>query len=131
MEENKEKVFEGATISGKEFPFVRLTINSTAKLLKKLKPSICSVFVNAMSPNKEQKRWWIKVRSVAFVKTGLWKYFGIIPKELRCSVILQKEAEAAEESFFVYAPEIVQRLSRQLNSVKSSQTENNKPKSED
>jgi hypothetical protein len=133
MELETDKTFEGITVGGKKFPFVRLTINSTAILLKKLRPgfwrSIGVVAATIINPQSNKKRWWKQIRSVAFVKTGAWKYFGIVPRELRCSVMLQKEAEAAEESFFAYALEIVREFNKPSNSVKVSQTENNNLKS--
>jgi hypothetical protein len=103
-----DRHFEGARVNGREFPFVRVTVTGSATILKKFNPSLCKIILQLISfqwarPSGKDKRWWKKLRSVAFVKTGLWKWFRIVPKELRCSEITQHEAWEIEESFFVYA----------------------------
>jgi hypothetical protein len=107
----EEKGFEGFIIGEKRFPFKRLTITNSAKMLKELLPSVFQSLRNVWFPYNEKKRWWIKVRNAAFERYGLWR-IGIIPKELRCSVILPDKAEEAEESFFDYARAIVQELEK-------------------
>lgn len=106
-----EEIFEGAEINGKKFPFKRLTISSSAKMVKILMPSFYQSLKNIFFSYNQKKYWWKKVRSAAFERRGLWR-FGIIPRELRCSVVEPKKAEEIEESFFVYAPEIVRECER-------------------
>jgi hypothetical protein len=134
-EEVVERPFEGIIVHGKKFPFRRLTISETAKILRSFIPGFFKssfiIIVTLFSPFKEDKRWWKKVRSVAFKKNFTWKYFGVVPKELRCSVMLQKEAEAAEESFFVYAPVIVKELKLRSGYAKHLQIENKNQKLND
>lgn len=113
--------FEGAEIDGKRFPFVRLTVNGFAHMSKKLQPTLLSVLISAFFPAKKKKRWWKKVRAAAFVKRGSWR-IGIVPKELRCSVMLQKKAEEIEESFFRYAGVPVQEQKEPSASANPTQT---------
>jgi hypothetical protein len=106
LEEIKEK-FDGAVIGSKQFPFKPLTVTQSRKILRRLMlPSFYqrtkNVFLNAFAKTGRQKRWWKRVRGTAFVKTGWW-HIGIVPKELRCSVIPQKKAEEIEDDFFAYA----------------------------
>ena len=99
--------FEGVEISGKQFPFVRVTIARQAEIIKKFKPTIIGVFAQSFSPERNNQRMWKKVRSVAFVKDWKWKYFRIIPKELRCSEIKIQQAGELQASFFSYVGEAV------------------------
>ena len=124
-----EKLFEGAISGEKHFPFVRLTVTKSEKIIKELLPSRWQITKNIISRSGVKKRWWIKIRSIAFEKSGLWK-IGIVPKELRCSVIPQKKAEEIEDNFFVYAEEIVKEYERLLSSSNPSLTVNSKVKLE-
>jgi hypothetical protein len=116
--EQQEKPFDGAILKDKKgrekrFPFVELNVTESAKILKKILPSSRSKVANIISKSGMKKRWWVKIRSIAFKKTGLWR-IGIIPRELRCSVIKQGDADDIEERFFVYAEAIVQEYNRLL-----------------
>ena len=127
-----EDLFEGAIIGGKKFPFKYLSMIQAAQIHRKLIPglfrSVGIAILTLITPHNQNIRWWERVRSVAFQRQGLWK-LGIIPKELRCSVIKPKEAEDAEESFFAFIPEIVQELER-LSKFPSHLSKINKNKKE-
>jgi len=128
MEQQKQEKlnFDGIVEGGIEFPFVRLTVTSTAKILKKLiKPPH---FRNALSKHTIKKRWWLAVRDIAFQKKGLWLWLGIVPKPLRCSVIADDRAAEIEDYFFEYAKVIVTELDRLSNSSRPSLTENKNKK---
>ena len=118
LEEIKEK-FDGAVIGNKQFPFRPLTVTQSRKVLRhlmmpNLPRRVKNVILNAFARTGMKKRWWKQVRSVAFVRTGLWRV-GIVPKELRCSVILDTKTDEIENDFFVYAKVIVQEYERLLN----------------
>ena len=121
MEEIKDKTFEGAVVDGRKFPFIRLTVTSSAKTLKKLLPPLFN-FRDVFNKSGIKKRWWIKVRGIAFQKNIAWKLFGIVPHELRCSVIRPEKAEEIEIDFFVYAGVIVKEYERLLLSANPSLT---------
>jgi hypothetical protein len=124
--ENTE-TFEGVVIGGKKFPFKYLSITQAAQIRRKLIPglfrSIGIAIITLLTPYNGKKRWWKRIRSVAFRKQGLWK-LGIIPYNLRCSVIKPKEAEEAEENFFGTIPEIVRESKRLLDFHNLLSTEN-------
>ncbi|MBE3139046.1 MAG: hypothetical protein IMZ53_00520 [Thermoplasmata archaeon] len=117
-----DAVFEGATINGKQFPFVRVTVTRQAKIISKFKPTLRGIIANSLFPSSQNKRMWKKVRSVAFVKYGLWK-IGIIPKELRCSEMQLKLAGELQANFFGYVAAEVKGHDEPLSAVRGSQTE--------
>lgn len=130
------ELFEGATINGKQFPFVRITVAGGARINKKLNPTLCGTIIQLITfqwlrPASVNIRWWKKLRSIAFVKTGLWKYLRVVPKELRCSNILLREVSEIEKSFFDYAGVKASARGVLFISAKDSQTENNNQKSAD
>ena len=129
MELDEKEVFDGAIFGNKKFPFVTLTVTKSEMIIKELLPSRWQITKNIISRSGVKKRWWIKIRSIAFEKSELWK-IGIVPKELRCSVIPQKKAEEIEDNFFVYAEEIVKEYERLLSSSNPSLTVNSKVKLE-
>ena len=100
-----DELFEGAEINGKQFPFVRITIAEHAKIVKKFKPRFRDAISKVFFPENETVRTWKRVRSIAFVKTGLWKYLRIIPVEFRCSEISIKQVGEIQASFFSYVRE--------------------------
>ena len=122
-----EDLFEGAIIGGKKFPFKYLSMIQAAQIHRKLIPglfrSVGIAILTLITPHNQNIRWWKRIRSVAFQKQGLWK-LGVIPKELRCSVIKPKEAEEAEEIFFGTIPEIVRESKRLLDFHNLLSTEN-------
>ena len=122
MEEEIKKtdVREGVTVEGRYFPFKPLTVTQSKKILKKLMPGLFSNIRSIVAKKGINKRWWKRVRGVAFVRTGLW-HFGIVPKELRCSVIKDAKATEIEDDFFVFAKEIVLEYERLLRSFNPSQ----------
>jgi hypothetical protein len=127
-----DAVFEGATINGKQFPFVRVTVAGGARIVRRLNPTISGVIFQFISfqwmrSSAADMRWWKKIRSVAFVKNGLWKV-GIVPKELRCSEILLQDAWGIEKCFFDYAEVKVNAHGVLFISAKDSQTEINQEK---
>jgi hypothetical protein len=128
MELDTTELFEGEEINGKRFPFIYLTVTESANILKKLLPSFRHDMMNIFSRSGTKKRWWKKVRSFAFQKTGMWKWFGIIPKELCCSIISTKKADEIEDHFFVYAEVIVQEYERLLSLSNPSLIANRKKK---
>jgi hypothetical protein len=124
--------FEGAEIDGKQFPFVRVTIAQQGKIIRGLfKPRFRDLFSMAFRPESEKKRIWKRFRSTAFIKSGLWKWFRIIPRELRCSTILINQAEEIEARFFAYAAEKGIVFNPPSTSAKNSKTENEPIKSQD
>ena len=128
MEENKE-IFEGAVIGDKQFPFVRVTVAKQAKIINKFKPTIINSICQWLWPERNNLRMWKRVRSVAFVKTGLWKWLWflpfefVVPKELRCSEMSLKQAGELQASFFARVGEIVKGHDAPLLSLNSSQTQ--------
>lgn len=92
----------GIEIGGRFFEFVRVTISAQSKIIKRFDPSAFEFIKQKMNPSMNNLRMWKKVRSIAFVKTGLWKYLGIVPKELRCDQISLAKAGEAQASFFEY-----------------------------
>lgn len=121
--------FEGAEINGKLFPFVRITIASQAQIQNKFTPSRLALWLDKHFPEKRIYRVWKQVRSVAFVKDWKWKYFGIVPKELRFSEITLKQAGEIQASFFVYVAETVSVYDKLSRSAMTVQTENPSTKS--
>jgi hypothetical protein len=122
-----DPVFEGATINGKQFPFVRVTVAKQSKIISKFKPTLRGIIAQSLFPSSQNKRMWKKVRSVAFVKFGLWK-IGVIPKELRCSEMQLKLAGELQASFFGYVAVEVKGHDEPLKTVRDSQTEINQAK---
>ena len=120
MEENKE-IFEGAIIGDKQFPFVRVTVAKQAKIINKFKPTIINSICQWLWPERNNLRMWKRVRSIAFEKDWKWKFFGIIPKELRCSEMSLKQAGELQASFFARVGEIVKGHDAPLLSLNSSQ----------
>lgn len=129
------KVFEGYKAeNGKQFPFVRVTVAKQAKVINKFKIPVWNILFKiycAFTPARNNLRMWKKVRSVAFVKSGLWKYLRIIPKELRCSEMQLKLAGELQASFFGYVEAEVKGHDAPLLSLKGSPIENNKAKEGD
>jgi hypothetical protein len=129
-------IFNKGQTNEKRFPFVRITVAKQVKIINKFKPTIRNAVVQFIAPSKINFRMWRKVRSVAFIKTGLWKWFGflpfefIIPKELRCNEILLDLAGELQASFFRFVAAAVKGHDEPLLSLKNSQTENKEVKSE-
>jgi hypothetical protein len=144
-------------INGKEFEFIRVTVTKQVEIAKKFKMSLIDTVIESgyitrrkkfldANPNieitekelmdlglirvdvKANKKAWKKIRSVAFIKTGLWKYLRIIPKELRCSQIQLKQAGELQASFFDYVGAEVKAHDTPLNSAQSTQIENKEAK---
>ena len=120
MEENKE-IFEGAIIGDKQFPFVRVTVAKQAKIINKFKPTIINSICQWLWPERNNLRMWKRVRSIAFEKDWKWKFFGIIPKELRCSEMSLKQAGELQADFFALVGETVKGHDAPLLSLNSSQ----------
>lgn len=125
-----DELFEGAEINGKKFPFVRVTPASHARILNKLKPTIREIIAQSLFRSSSNKRAWKKVRSIAFIKTGTWKWCRIIPKELWCSDIPLRLAGGIQADFFAYVKAEVNAHDALLNSVMPSKTESELKKSE-
>lgn len=121
--------FEGAEINGKQFPFIRVTIASQKRIADKFMPSRLSLFLDRHFPERLIFRMWKRVRSVAFVKDWKWKYFRIIPKELRCSEIGLKSVGEIQASFFVYVAETVSAYNLLSSSAMTGQTKSASEKS--
>jgi len=92
--------FNGAEINGKKFPFVRVTIAKQERIIQQFKPTIRTAFMERWRPEGNNKRMWKRVRSLAFEKTGLWKWLRIVPEELRCSNMSLKLAGELQARFF-------------------------------
>jgi hypothetical protein len=120
--------FEGAIVGGKEFPFIRITVASQAKILKKFKPSFWGAIAEWLWPERNNLRMWKKVRSIAFVKDWKWKYLRIMPKELRCKELNLNEAGGIKADFFAYARAKANEHDAPLLSLSPSKTENAKAK---
>ena len=116
-----EDKFEGAVIGDKKFPFVRVTVAKQAKIINKFKPTIINSICQWLWPERNNLRMWKRVRSIAFEKDWKWKFFGIIPKELRCSEMSLKQAGELQASFFARVGEIVKGHDAPLLSLNSSQ----------
>jgi hypothetical protein len=135
MELDEKEAFDGAVFGERRFPFAQLTVSGSAKIVRRLLTTRNPIVFfyrglkNIFSRSTIKKRWWIKVRSVAFEHHGLWR-LGVVPKELRCSVITQKKAEEIEDSFFDFAEEILKEYKELSLLSNPSQTVNNKVKSE-
>lgn len=127
---SNEPTFEGAEINGKQFPFVRVTIASQKRIIDRFNPSRLAIFLDEHFPGGRMIRVWKHVRSVAFVKDWKWKYFRIVPKELRCSEIGIKQAGEIQASFFVYVAAIVNEYRSLSNSAMTGLTEKQSTKSE-
>jgi hypothetical protein len=131
----EEEIFEGAELKGKRFPFKQLTVTQNAKMNKKLfTPGFWRLmfngFASVLRNEDTEKRMWKQIRSVAFEKKGLWR-IGIVPKELRCSVIRFEEAARIGADFFKYAGVKAKEQSVPSNSASSSQIKSNKGLSKD
>jgi hypothetical protein len=126
--ETKEEVFEGVIIDGKRFPFKYLSMTQAMQVHRKLIPGFWRglgiLAKTVITPWNDKKRWWKRVRSVAFQKQGLWR-IGIVPYELRCSVIKPEKAEEAEAAFFATVPEIVRESEKLLELQKALLIRNN------
>jgi hypothetical protein len=136
MEEKKKKedvMFDGYEAeNGKKFPFVQLTMTQVARMNRKLfKPgfwrSVGIAVATLVRREDLDKRWWKKIRSIAFAKRGLWRV-GIVPKELRCSNIPFVKAVKCEEDFFVYAREIANGSNAQSSSQNLYRIQNSRKK---
>lgn len=126
-----EEIFEGAEIDGKRFPFIRVTVAGQKKVVKKFKPNLRDLLSATFFPSSANIRSWKKTRSVAFVKTGIWKWFRIVPKELRCSEMNLKLAGELQARFFDIVGETVKGHDAPLLSLNPSQTEIKKAKPQD
>ena len=112
--------------NGRRFPFVELTVTQSAKIIGGIQLGIVESALWTSFPKKNKKRFWKKVRKIAFG----YHRFSIVPKELRCSNIKQEIAEKIEADFFVYAQEIVKDVTTVLRSWIASPTANKKTNSE-
>jgi hypothetical protein len=147
-----DELFEGAIIGEKRFPFVRVTESSQPRIVKKIsKPNYRALIFNWFTRKKREqyirlhpnavmgdlvkegliyfsvyqsKREWKIIRSIAFQKSGLWKWLGIIPKELRCKNIEIRVAREVKKKLDAYLMETVKEQGAQSGSLISSQTEN-------
>jgi len=119
-----DELFQGAEINGKQFPFVRVTVAKQAKIIKRFNPGFFGRMMQILFPLRNNLRMWKRVRSVAFIKTGSWKYLRIIPKELRSSEISLKLAGELQASFFSYVGVEVEGHDKPLLSVTGLKTVN-------
>ena len=94
------ETFEGAEINGKQFPFVRITVSQQKSIINRFKPTVLGILFEKYFPQTINQRAWKRTRSIAFEKDWKWKYFGIIPKELRCSHMGLKQAGEIQADFF-------------------------------
>ena len=76
----------------------------------------------------QSKREWKIIRSIAFQKNLLWKYFGIVPYELRCNVIETKKAREIKKKFDKYLTEATQDQDEPTNSSSNLPTANSEAK---
>ena len=123
-----ESKFEGAEINGKQFPFVRITVSKQLEILKKFKPKARDILFQRFKPETNNSRMWKKTRSVAFVKGWKWKYFFIVPKELRLAQMGLKLSGEIQADFFAYVGAEVKGHDEQLNSVSHSKIESSPAK---
>ncbi len=119
----QNNLFQGAEINGKQFPFVRVTVAKQHEILKKFRPKLRDAFSQRFRPETNNSRMWKKVRSLAFVKDWKWKYFFIVPKELRLSQISLKLSGEIQANFFDYVAAEVKGHDAPLNSLNPSRTE--------
>lgn len=152
-----DESFEGVELNGKQFPFVRITESMQPKIIKKItktnwravlynfwkqKARIKYIADNPKATYKDlileglvyssvyqSKREWKIIRSVAFQKNFLWKWFGIIPYELRCNVIEIRKAREIKKKFDNYLTETTKGQDEQTNSLNNLPTESIKQKS--
>jgi hypothetical protein len=115
-------LFEGAELNGKRFPFVHITISSQAKIMRKFFPTLRDVMLKRLRPETQLLRHWKKLRSVAFVKSGSWKWMGIIPHELRIDVIKPEEVKKIDADFFRYCGLTLLVSKEQSDSQKATET---------
>jgi hypothetical protein len=73
---------------------------------------------------KTNRRQWKHVRSIAFEKGFSWKWFHIIPKELRCKYINPVYAIELKKNFEKYFTEKASASSASSVSVDNSETRN-------
>ncbi len=141
---------EGAAVGGKFFPFVRVTPNSQARIMKKMritrlealafrarlkkqnkmKLSIFEVAILERFERTQSRLEWKRVRSVAFIKNFTWRWFGIVPKELRCSNIEVSSTGGIQADFFKYFTGQVEEYRKPLEILKPSPTPVSPKKSE-
>jgi hypothetical protein len=116
--------FEGAEINGKRFPFIRVSVANEPKIINRFLPHWPYIgrILDHYFPLTANKRAWKKVRRIAFEKDWKWKYFGIIPKELRCSEIKIQVAGGIQVDFFAYVAEARKEFSELIPSVNNTRT---------
>ena len=147
-----DELFEGAIIGEKRFPFVRVTESSQPRIVKKIsKSNYRALIFNWFTRKKREqyirlhpsavmgdlvkeglvyfsvyqsKREWQTIRSIAFQKDFFWKWFKIIPKELRCKNIEIRVAREVKKKLDAYLMETVKEQEGQSALLKNSQTEN-------
>jgi hypothetical protein len=146
-----EAIFEGAEIAGKQFPFITVSIDSVITVAKKFHPYWFEIIYNFAKQKKRiaylkanpgakysdlvrlglvyfsiktGRREWKNFRSVAFVKTGLWKWLRIVPKELRCNNMNPRYAEEVKKNFQLYFSGKANASSVSSVSVDNSETKN-------
>jgi hypothetical protein len=141
-------IFNEGKPNEKRFPFVRVTESQQPKIVKKLTRVNWRAFIynkwNEKKRNKyisehpeatykdllkeglvylsiyQSKREWKIIRSVALEKNLLWKWVGIIPKELRCNVIQVKDAREIKKKFDNYLMEVTKEPYERTDSSKDS-----------
>jgi hypothetical protein len=154
-----DETFEGVEISGRLFPFVRITESMQPKIVKKItkldwrallwnrwykKDRIKYIKDNPQATYKDlvkeglvyisvyhAKREWKIIRSVAFEKDFLWKWLGIIPYELRCNVIDVRATRGIKKKFDNYLLEMTKDQDVQTNSSSNLPMESKEAKSGD
>ena len=94
---------DSVEIGGKQFQFIRVTVSKQSKIIKVFHLGLFAGLFHILNPSGDNRRMWKRIRSVAFVKGWGWKYFRIIPKELRCNEIALRQAGEIQASFFDYA----------------------------
>ena len=75
------------------------------------------------------KREWKIIRSVAFQKNFLWKYFKVIPYELRCNVIDVRATREIKKKFDNYLLAMTKDQDGQISSSNNLPIENKEAKS--
>jgi hypothetical protein len=85
MEENT------VLIGGKEFKIARITLANNSKMMKTISRKDMQFF---------NRKDWNGLCRVALEMNFLWKYFHVIPKELKWTKVLLSEAGGLQVDFF-------------------------------
>jgi len=134
IDENDVVTFD----TGRSFQFIHRTLAGEAKInhtvyqirrgrngdyYKKLRLPLRSALLALFRPDKLPIYGWKHIRNNAFVKTGAWKWFGIIPKELRITYLLPENAGGLQAHFFELFPETLTSSGTQSNSLTGGKIE--------